>query len=105
MTKVLVAEDERRIRELLVDTLFDLGFDVLEATDGGEAYKAAYNEIPDLILLDLMMPVMDGIEVLSKLRETPGTKDIPVIVLSAVSAAVREQDAYELGNYPCIARN
>lgn len=97
MTKVLVAEDERRIRELLVDTLFDLGFDVLEASDGGEAFKTAYNEVPDLILLDLMMPVMDGIEVLTRLRETAETKSIPVIVLSALAAVEREKDAYELG--------
>ena len=91
MTKVLVAEDERRIRDLLVDTLFDLGFDVLESADGGDAYKKACHEIPDLILLDLLMPVMNGFEVLAKLKETPETAGIPIIILTAVSALEREK--------------
>ena len=94
---MLVAEDERRIRELLVDTLFDLGFDVLESADGGDAYKKACQEIPDLILLDVMMPVMDGFEVLEKLRETPSTEVIPVVMLTAVPAQKGELEANQLG--------
>jgi CheY-like chemotaxis protein len=103
MTKVLVVEDERYIRELLVDTLIDLGFDVLESVDGGEAYQKAFQETPDLILLDVMMPVMDGFEVLAKLRRSPETEAIPIIMLTSIAAADREQDAYNLGvnHYIC----
>ena len=97
MTKVLVAEDERLIRNLLVDTLFDCGYDVMEAKDGGEAFQIACTDHPDLILLDVMMPEMNGFEVLQKLRETPGTESIPVIMLTAVPATQGEQEAMKLG--------
>ena len=104
MTKVLVAEDERHIRELLVDTLFDLGCDVIECADGGETLEKACSELPDLILLDVMMPVMDGFEVLSKLRENPSTEAIPIIMLTAVPAAEGEQDANRLGVHHYISK-
>ena len=97
MPKVLVVEDERYIRELLVDTLIDFGFEVLESVDGGEAYTKASQEIPDLILLDVMLPMLDGFEVLAKLKRNPETEAIPIIMLTALSAAEREQDAYNSG--------
>ena len=84
MTKVLVAEDERNIRQLLVDTLMDLGFDVSESVDGGETCQKAQQEVPDLILLDIMMPVMDGFEVVAKLKINPETHAIPIIMLTSV---------------------
>lgn len=56
MARILVAEDEARIRGLLVDTLFDAGYDVIEAGDGGTALRKACEEHPDLVLLDVMMP-------------------------------------------------
>ena len=86
MVRVLIADDERRIRELLVDTIVDVGYDVIEASNGSEALKKAFAERPDVILLDVMMPVMDGFEVLRKLKETATTKDIPVILITAMSA-------------------
>ena len=97
MPKVLVVEDERYIRELLVDTLIDFGFEVLESVDGGEAYTKASQEIPDLILLDVMLPMLDGFEVLAKLKRNPETEAIPIIMLTALSAEEREQDAYNSG--------
>jgi len=97
MTKILIAEDERRIRELVVDTLFDCGYDMLESKDGGETYQKACRELPDLIILDVMMPVMDGFEVLRKLRENPLTESIPVVMLTAVWASEGEQKAMNFG--------
>lgn len=83
MPKILVAEDERRIRELLVDAISDAGHDVVEAKDGGEALAKVGQERPDLVLLDVMMPVLDGFQLLRKLREHPDTKSMPVVLLTA----------------------
>ena len=101
MMKVLVAEDEQDSRDLLVGALAEAGYAVIEAEDGGMAFEKACEERPDLILLDVMMPVMDGFEVLSRLRslerEDPLVAAIPVILLSALSAAEGEQTAIRLG--------
>ena len=97
MTKILVAEDERDIRELVIDTLFDKGYDVLESKDGRETLQTANKEIPDLILLDVMMPGMDGFEVLKRPRENPLTGDIPVVMLTSMGAPEGEQHAMRLG--------
>ena len=83
MTKILVVEDDRDIRNLLVDTIGDMGYTVIEAEDGGVGLEKALTDRPDIILLDLMMPVMDGLQVLSKLKEDPGTQKTPVIMVSA----------------------
>ena len=87
MTKILLAEDERQIRDSFADILAIAGYDVIEAEDGGAAFELACREHPDIILLDVMMPVMHGFEVLEKLRETSTTADIPVIFLTALSPA------------------
>ena len=97
MTRILVAEDEKRIRDLLVDILFDAGYDVIEAQDGGEAFEKASHETPDVILLDVMMPVMDGFQVLARIRANPATESIPVILLTALSPVHGEQTGAELG--------
>ena len=97
MAKVLVAEDEADIRQLLVETLFDAGYDVVEAEDGGVALRKACSEHPDVILLDVWMPVMDGFEVLRELRDDPATEATPVIMLTAIPALEGEKDAMALG--------
>ena len=83
MTKILVVEDDTDIRNLLVDTLLDMGSEVIEAGDGGMGLHKAFTECPDIILLDLMMPVMDGFQVLEKLKDNPGTQFTPVIMVTA----------------------
>ena len=97
MTKVLVVDDEQDIRDLLVDTLSDAGYEVIEAKNGGSAIDKAFLELPDVILLDVWMPVMDGFEVLKKLRENPATEAIPVILLTALPQSHGSKPSWELG--------
>lgn len=97
MTKVLVVDDEKDIRELLIDDLLDSGYQVIEAENGAEALDRVYNDRPDIVLLDLMMPVMNGIEVLKTLKSNPDTANLPVLILTAVSAEEAEQRTMDLG--------
>ena len=83
MHKVLIAEDEADIRQLISFNLERESYDTLLAGDGEEAVFIAYNKIPDLIILDLMLPKMDGFSVFKELRLDSRTKDIPVIMLTA----------------------
>ncbi len=80
--RVLVAEDDRYLRRAAEARLRQQGFTVLTASDGEEALRVARTEKPDLILLDLIMPKMQGFEVLRALKEAETTAAIPVIVLS-----------------------
>ena len=89
MTKILVVEDDPDIRELLIDSLCDIGYDVMKAGDGGAGLQSALEGLPDIILLDMMMPVLDGLEVLDRIKSNPLTRFIPVIM---VSAKGQEQD-------------
>ena len=97
MTKVLVVDDERDIRELLVDELTDCGYETVQAANGAEALERVYADGPDILLLDLMMPVLDGIQVLRALKSNAHTASLPVVLLTAVSADEGEQRAMELG--------
>ena len=89
MARILVAEDDSQSRKLLVFRLGSLGHELILAEDGGEAMQAAIEKRPDVILLDVMMPVMNGFQVLRKLKSQKETKDIPVIMLTA---KVQEKD-------------
>ncbi|MFN8421267.1 MAG: response regulator [Anaerolineae bacterium] len=82
---VLIADDDKNTRELLGTMLQREGFRVESAADGQEAVKKAFKVIPDLILLDIQMPGLDGFEVLGKLRAEPTTEHIPIIVISAAA--------------------
>ena len=82
--KVLVVDDEPDIVRYLEHVLHRLGYRTASAGDGGEAVEKALNDPPDLILLDVMMPTMDGFAVCRSLRERPATRLIPVIVMTAL---------------------
>ena len=97
MIKILVVDDEFDIVNLLVDDLTDDGFDVISADNGATALELIYREQPDIVLLDLMMPVLNGYEVLREIRADPTTQNLPVILLTAVSPAEGEQAAVRLG--------
>lgn len=87
MAKILVVEDEADLREALVDKLTRDGFNACEARNGEEGFNSALKEHPDLILLDIVMPKMDGMTVLKKLREhNEWGKHVPVILLTNLSA-------------------
>ena len=97
MTMVLVVEDEPRIRDVLVDTLLDAGFDVVEAADGTDAIQMIAENVPDIMLLDVMMPGLDGFQVMEKMKENPETQSIPVVLLTAMPADQGEIAAQKMG--------
>ena len=83
MQTILIAEDEVDIRQLVSFNLERVSFNTLSAGDGKEALETAQSKIPDLIILDLMLPAMDGFKVFKELKLDSRTKDIPVIMLTA----------------------
>jgi CheY-like chemotaxis protein len=95
--KILVVEDAQLFRAMYEDKLKMEGYEVWTAADGLEGLKLAREVIPDLILLDLVMPRMGGLEVLKRLKSDPRTKDIPVVVLSNLEDAEGVKEAIEQG--------
>jgi len=94
---VLIIEDEADIREAMVDYLSESDYKVLAASDGITGLQTALGEHPDLILLDLMLPAMNGQEVLRKLREDRWGKNAVVIIMSAQDDLSNIGMAYESG--------
>ena len=80
--RILVVDDDAAVRDVLRTTLARGGYDVLAAASGMEGLVRAQEERPDLVLLDVMMPGMDGWEVLKLLKLDPATRDIPVVIVS-----------------------
>ena len=95
--KILVIEDEHDIRELISYNLESEGWDIIKAAKGIEGYAAAKKNIPNLILLDIMLPDIDGLEVCRKLKRDETTKDIPIIMLTAKSEDSDVISGLELG--------
>lgn len=83
MKKILIIEDDEHIVELLKFNVENNGYLVSTASDGNDGYNKAVNDLPDLILLDLMLPGIDGIDICNKLKNKDRTKDIPIIMLTA----------------------
>ncbi len=81
--KILAVDDEKHIVRLVQVNLERQGYEVVTAFDGKEALEKVESERPDLVVLDVMMPYMDGFEVLKNLKKNPETRDIPVIMLTA----------------------
>lgn len=84
---ILVAEDHLDSREALSALLEAFGYKVIEAVDGREAVELARRAHPDLILMDLMMPELDGFEAMRRIRATQETRQTPIITLTALSGA------------------
>jgi phosphate regulon transcriptional regulator PhoB len=95
--KILVVEDEADIRELLRYSLVQEGYTVEEAADGAEALDRVTRRAPDLVMLDLMLPRMSGLELCRRLRSNPETARLPVIVVTAKSAEVDRVLGLEMG--------
>ena len=94
--KILIADDESNIR-LIVTRILGKDYIVLEATNGEEAVDIAKGQRPDIILMDLMMPKMDGYTACSMIKADQATKVIPVIMLTAVSHELNKKFAMETG--------
>lgn len=83
MARILLAEDEQQIGDMVAFRLVNAGHDVIRAGDGEAALAAAARERPDVIILDVMMPILDGFSVLRRLKADPELRAIPVIMLTA----------------------
>jgi DNA-binding response OmpR family regulator len=96
-TKILVVDDEPVIRDFLQAVLTEEGYTVLQAPDGRAALPLAVSEQPDLILMDIMMPHLNGIDACRRLRETPATRHIPVLILTAYNTHDRLEESIIAG--------
>jgi CheY-like chemotaxis protein len=97
MKKILIADDESSLRFLLRKTLEGNGFAILEAADGKQALALAKKHLPDLIVLDVVMPDLYGSEVCERLRKQPKTARIPIIIITANVNLYNEKQAKESG--------
>ena len=97
MTKIVVADDDRMFRKAAETTLRRQGYAVTTASDGEEALQLIRAERPDIIVLDLIMPKLQGFDVLQVLKQDSLTAAIPVIVLSSLTQEQDKQEALDLG--------
>lgn len=91
MATILVVDDERPLRNLLAQVFADSGHRVLLAVNGRQALDLLRSQRPDLVLADVMMPEINGVELCQRIKESPATAGIPVILMSAASAATGRQ--------------
>lgn len=105
MPQILVVEDDNAIRGLVTELLRDDGYDVREATNGIEALERLQEQRPDLIVLDLMMPVMDGWRFVEECRREPGCGEVPIVVTSASHDLPRTAEKLRsFGVRTCLAK-
>jgi len=97
MKKILFIEDESALQKTFGDILRQNNYKMVSALDGETGLRLAKSEEPDLILLDLILPKLDGFEVLKKLREDSETKETPVIILTNLEGMKEINQAVELG--------
>ena len=97
MVKALVVEDEEGIRNLLIEQLLDKGCQVRKANNGAVALQLVRDEITDIIFVDIVMPVMDGVIFVSELRKLPETSKIPVVLVTAIDLPGLRSRARTLG--------
>lgn len=97
MKKILIAEDNPASREFLIELLGSQGYELLVTEDGESAIRKAREEPPDLVLLDIQMPRMDGFEVLKRLRADPRTASLPIVACTAYAMHGDEEKAMAAG--------
>jgi DNA-binding response OmpR family regulator len=97
MAKIIIAEDDKDIRELISFTLRYAGHHVMSFPNGEDAWKQILVEIPDLVILDVRMPIISGYEVCEKIKQEPTTAQIPVIFLSAKGQEGEIRTGFEVG--------
>ncbi len=97
MTKILVVEDDKFLREMITRKLDRENYEVIQAVDGEEGEEKIKEERPDLVLLDLILPGIDGFTVLERAKQDPEVKDIPVIILSNLGQKSEVERGLKLG--------
>lgn len=97
MNRILLAEDEEILRMLVVDTLEDEGYEIDEASDGQEALELFQEHTYDLVIIDYMMPVFTGLEVIEKIRASSRNQDVKILMLSAKSQQYEQDRVLEAG--------
>ena len=97
MPKLLLVEDNEYNRDMLMRRLSKKGYEVVVAVDGGEGAEKARSERPDLILMDMHLPVLDGWEATRQLKQAEDTRDIPIIALTADAMAGDKDKALQAG--------
>ena len=103
--RILIVDDNETNRDILIARLGPQGYDLKQAADGEEALRLARESAPDLMLLDLIMPKMQGFDVLAALKAAPETAGIPVIVLSNLGQDSDVQLARERGAHDYIIKS
>jgi CheY-like chemotaxis protein len=101
--RILVADDEPHLLDMMTDFCDDLGLDAIPVPDGALCLEKAASEKPDAITVDNRMPDLNGLEVISKLKENPVTKDIPVFLCTA-DGKLHEEEAKRLGAVGVISK-
>jgi two-component system alkaline phosphatase synthesis response regulator PhoP len=101
--RILAVDDEPHILKLVAFSLKSHGFEVLEASDGLSAISIAEAEQPDMILMDVMMPALDGYEACRRLKANPATQEIPVVMLTAKAQVSEQKTGLDAGakDYIC----
>ena len=102
--KILVADDEEDVKIIMQLYLESKGYEIVTSYDGLDTLDKVKTEKPDLILLDVMMPVIDGFEVCKKLKDSPDTASIPIVMVSAASHAESKQRGLDAGAVEYIVK-
>jgi len=102
--RILVVEDQLDNRQILYDLLTNAGFDIVEAENGEEAIASAQASRPDLILMDIQLPILDGYEATRRLKADPDLKSIPIIVVTSYALSGDEEKARLAGCDDYVAK-
>ena len=102
--KILIIEDEEMISSVLVKKLTENGFEVISANDGEDGLEKALKNLPDLILLDIVMPKLDGITLMERYYQAVGDKKAPIIVLSNLDSAEKIEESKSKGVHDYLVK-
>jgi CheY-like chemotaxis protein len=101
MNRILLVEDDAWVRTFLHDVLADDGYDVVDAADGRTGLRLVGEKQPDVVLLDLAMPEVTGVDVLHEIRRGAATRDLPVVIISAFPRVLSPKDAETVSGVLC----
>lgn len=102
---IMIVDDDKNIREMYSATLESQGYNIISVSDGEKALDSIMREKPDLILLDIMMPQIHGLHILDIIKATPDTKDVKIIMLTALSDEETKKQAKKYGATDYIVKS